>query len=889
MYKRVIGILLCVVLLLGMAVPVCAVETEDQEEILVRELEISTVEEFLAFAENCRLDSYSQNLAVTLENDIDLQGIQFRSIPYFSGSFDGKGHIISGLNITESGSVQGLFRYLTATASVQDLNVIGEIHPSGSRGEVGAIAGQNGGLISNCSFSGSISGGDHVGGLVGVNTVTGIIDKCRVSGDIYGDHFVGGIAGENTGVIRNCLNSALINTTPQQNSIDIADITLDNLTNTESVNTVTDIGGIAGISSGVIRSCLNTGDVGYQHMGYNIGGIAGTQSGYVVDCENQAEVQGRKEVGGIVGQMEPVTTIAYTEDTLQILQEQLDTMSGMVNRTASNAQGNANEINDQIGALQDQTETARDAVDTLLPDEDHLEIPDSDTILAAQNALSTSLSAMPGTLNNIASATQATMYGLFQDLNALSGQISAMSETIDNASENLGGSITDISDLDTEELLTGKIANCRNIGAVLAELNVGGIVGAMAMENDLDILQDWEQRGEESLNFQSEVRAVVLDCENQGVVIGKKQNVGGIAGWQSLGLVKNCTNTGKVDGENADYVGGISGMSTGYIRADYAKCEITANTYAGGIAGSATVVTDCISMVLLENVREKAGAILGGATQSETQDEEMPISGNIYPEISRDVGAIDGISYSGIAEPMTLEAFLNVENLPETFRTVTLRFLFEDGTERRLSVQPGGAIMENRIPHIPEKEGFTATWEGLDQVDLENLVFSMTFEAVYISHRTTIQSQQTRENGLPLLLLEGVFPEQATVDLSAFNEIPALSKGETLLECWKITATQPGKTARFLLSENVDAENVRLMVYDLEGIWEIAPHHVDGSYLVFDANQEMVAIALVQLPENDLQRWLIGGCALTLALAVILVYRKKRRQVNPVQTEVTSA
>ena len=114
--------LLCVVLFLGMAVPVYAEESDEQEETFVQELKISSIEEFLAFAENCRLDSYSQNLAITLETDMDLQGINFSSIPIFCGSFDGKGHTISGLTITESGSVQGLFRYLTTTAIVQNLN-----------------------------------------------------------------------------------------------------------------------------------------------------------------------------------------------------------------------------------------------------------------------------------------------------------------------------------------------------------------------------------------------------------------------------------------------------------------------------------------------------------------------------------------------------------------------------------------------------------------------------------------------------------------------------------------------------------------------------------------------------------------------------------------------
>ena len=881
MNKRWISILLCVVLLLGTAAPVSAEETEIEEEIPMQELKISTAEEFLAFAENCRLDSYSRNLAVTLEQDIDLQGTRFAGIPIFSGSFDGQGYIVSGLDIRESGSVQGLFRYLTAEATVRNLNVSGAIHPGGSRGEVGAIAGQNAGVILNCSFTGSISGGDYVGGLAGINTITGVIENSTVSGDLHGDHFVGGIAGENAGVIRNCSNSARINTTPQQNSIDIGDITMDTLTNTESVNTVTDIGGIAGISSGVIRGCVNTGDVGYQHMGYNIGGIVGTQSGYAVDCENRGEVQGRKEVGGIVGQMEPVSVIEYTEDMLQILQGQLDTMSGLVNRAASNAQGNANGIGSQIGTLQDLAQTARDAVDTLFPDVENPEIPDPDTILAAQNTLSAALDAMPGTVNAIASAAQTTLYGLTQDLNAISGQIGVMGETIRNGSETLGGSITDMSDLDTPELLTGKVENCRNTGTVLADLNVGGIVGAMAIEIDLDILEDWEQRGEVSLNFRSEVRAVILQCENQGLVIGKKQNVGGIVGWQSLGLVKGCTNTGKVDGENADYVGGISGMSTGYIRGNYAKCEIIASTCAGGIAGSATVATDCISMVQMENVREKSGAILGEAAQSNTPDEEMLIAGNIYPAIFRDIGAIDGISYSGMAEPMTLDAFLEVENLPEIFRKVTLRFRYEDGTEKQIAVPSGGEIAWNQIPTIPEKEGHTAKWEGLDDADLENLVFDMTFAAVYVPHRATIQSAETRENGRPLLLLEGAFSEQTALSVSGSDKIPVLSEGETWLESWEITATQSAGTVRFLMPEDVDAGDVKLLICDGEGTWTPVSAHADGSYLVFDAQQEMTAIALVQISRSNFVLWAMAGFALVLALAVILVIRKKKRSNSP--------
>ena len=879
MLKRIISTLLCVILLFGIALPVCAEETEEQEEIQTVELVISSAEEFIAFAECCRLDSYSQNLAVSLEKDIDLSGIMFQSVPIFSGSFDGKGHTISGLSITSDGSMQGLFRYLTATATVQNLSVSGEINPGGSRNEIGAIAGRNEGQIRNCSFSGNLSGSDYIGGIAGTNAVIGIIENCRVNGDIHGDHFVGGIAGQNSGVIRDCTNMAQINTTPQQNSIEISDITMDTLTNTESANTVTGIGGIAGISSGVIRECQNHGDVGYQHMGYNIGGIAGTQSGYVVDCENHGNIQGRKEVGGIVGQMEPASVIEYTEDTLQILQGQLGAMSGLVNQASSNAQTNASQISGQIGVLQDQTQTALDAVDTLFPNAENPEIPDPDTILAAQNTLSTTLSAMPGTLRSIASATQTTINGLTRDLNAISAQVSAMGETINGASENLGGSITDISDQDTPEILTGKVEGCINYGNVLADLNAGGIAGAMAMENDLDILEDWDLYGEESLNFESEVRAVIFNCTNQGTVTGKKQNVGGIVGWQSLGLVKGCVNTGKVDGENANYVGGISGLSTGYIRNNYAKCEITASTYAGGIAGSGTIVTNCISMVQIENANEKLGAILGEAVESKTQDEETPIAGNIYPIIDRDFGAIDGISYAGLAEPMVLDAFLSLESLPEMFRYVTVHFLFEDGTEKKIELRPGSSLSANRIPEIPEKEGYTAKWDSLEEADLTNIVFDMTFAAVYVPYRTTIQSEQTRENGLPIVLVEGSFAEETVITVEASDAAPALTEKETLLESWTIRIPDGAKTIRFLLPDGVDADKLKLLVCGADGVWKETELTQDESYMVFPVATGEVQLAFIQ-EQNNNPVWLIAGIGMILMLATMFLilrrYRKKK-------------
>lgn len=878
MCKRMITGLLCICFLFSAAVLVCAAETEETEETEYVKVSISTVERFLSFAEKCRLDSYSQNLMVSLESDLDLSGIEFEGIPTFSGTFEGNGHTIAGLEITVDGSVRGCFRYLTQTAVVQNLNICGSVTPNGGRGEVGGIAGNNAGRIDNCSFDGVVSGGDDVGGLVGVNTVSGVIENSRVQGNVCGNHFVGGVTGKNNGVIRGCTNDAEINTTAQQNSVELSDITMESLIHSESVGTVTDIGGIAGNSSGVIRDCVNKGNVGYQLMGYNIGGIAGTQSGYILDCENRGEVLGRKEVGGIVGQMEPTALIEYDEDALQILQGQLKTMSGIANKTAANVQSTAEALYTQVGTLQGQVQDAKDAVEMLVPDQDDPELPDLDSIQAAKNNLSSSLSGMKHTLEGMNATTQSAIGTLSNNLYALQNQINAMSATLGNVSETLGGSITDVSDADTEADLTGKVEGCVNYGTVLADLNVGGIAGAMAMENDFDLEDDWNIVGENSLNFESQLRAVILNCENQAAVTAKKQTAGGIVGWQSLGLVKDSWNTGDLDAQGADYVGGISGQSTGYIRMCGAKCTLSGKGYMGGIAGSATIVTDCRSMVEL-NGTERLGAVLG-IREDSNSDEETPVSGNYYLSGSGDPGAIDGISYDGLAQPLKETEFFALENLPDLFRKATVTFRFEDGTERQITVASGSKLAQSRIPNVPEKAGYTGEWDGLAEADLTHILFNLTFEAKYTSHNAALQSDTVRENGLPVLLVQGDFTADAMVELSELDAAPELEERETLLEAWGISVSESKQltAARLRLPEGCDTEHVFVRIRDGGGNWRVVEHTVDGSYLVFTLMDGDDAIALIQ---TEAETWPLlaagAGAVLVLVLLCLVVWKRKKR------------
>ena len=327
---------------------------------------LSSADDLIQLAKNCRLDSWSQNRTVVLEADIDLSSVDFNGIPSFGGTWEGQNHAITGLSLSQDGSVQGLFRYVQQGALVRDMTVKGRIKPGGTRASVGGIAGSNAGTIENCAFDGVVSGTSQIGGIAGVNTVKGSINDCTVSGTVYGSHFVGGVVGQNDGVAANCTNAASVNTTVSQNEVKLNDLTLDDLLKTEKANDVTDAGGIAGNNAGVLRACINRGTIGYSHIGYNVGGIAGSQTGYVEGCVNYGTVNARKEGGGIVGQMEPSSVLQYNQDTLQELQGELDTLSALMNKATNDASASSSELTSQLNDLTGRVDSAREAVDTLI-------------------------------------------------------------------------------------------------------------------------------------------------------------------------------------------------------------------------------------------------------------------------------------------------------------------------------------------------------------------------------------------------------------------------------------------------------------------------------------------------------------------------------------------
>lgn len=130
----------------------------------------------------------------------------------FQGTYDGGGHVISGLWMNrndETAYNAGLFGYVYSTALIENLGVKGT--DTSFRSFCGGFVGSNDGTIRNCYYQGSklssYSGENvfrYLGGFVGQNQ--GTISCCYASVDqIQGDRAYGSFAGNNTGEISNCV------------------------------------------------------------------------------------------------------------------------------------------------------------------------------------------------------------------------------------------------------------------------------------------------------------------------------------------------------------------------------------------------------------------------------------------------------------------------------------------------------------------------------------------------------------------------------------------------------------------------------------------------------------------------------------------------------------
>ena len=330
------------------------------------EIRIGNYEEWCDFARKCTLDTWSRDKYVILTDNIDFNMKEFVPVPLFCGVFDGQGYVMNRAAFVGEQSFIGVFSKTSASAVIRNLNVIGIMKPDGKPFDVGGIVGDNAGMIAQCRYDGYVDGYDYIGGIAGYNEATGIISACSVTGKITGLHYVGGICGGSAGLITGCSAAADINTVTKEVQTGLSDIKVEEIFtslinigredgNKKSISSTSypvDIGGIVGNNTGELSSCSNDSAVGYEHVGYNIGGIVGRSSGYVHDCINNGTLDGRKDIGGIIGQAEPYIRLDLTQDIIEQLNTNITGLHDSVSRAIADTDDSSGVISARLNVIQ---------------------------------------------------------------------------------------------------------------------------------------------------------------------------------------------------------------------------------------------------------------------------------------------------------------------------------------------------------------------------------------------------------------------------------------------------------------------------------------------------------------------------------------------------------
>ena len=286
-----------------------------------------------------------------LMDDIDLSNFaKFRIIGrdrdnYFSGSFDGNGHVISNLTYIRTSGIGnniGLFGYVRSfmgKAIIKDLGLIDPNIDSGGGNYVGSLIGIlfDGSIIDCYVKGGNISGGDFTGGLVGacaqvsmmtqreiincyctstisgntyvgglVGSYGGTITNCNFAGNIAGYEYVGGLLGESfNSEISNCYSTGRVLGINQVGGLVgsfMGPCTLFKSTSSSRVIGFDQVGGLVGLNIyGEIFNCYSTGSV----LGISkVAGLVGVNQGTVSNCYSAGFVEGTTDVGGLVGSLD---------------------------------------------------------------------------------------------------------------------------------------------------------------------------------------------------------------------------------------------------------------------------------------------------------------------------------------------------------------------------------------------------------------------------------------------------------------------------------------------------------------------------------------------------------------------------------------------------------
>lgn len=437
----------------------------------------------------------------------------------------------------------------------------------------------------------------------------------------------------------------------------------------------------------------------------------------------------------------------------------------------------------------------------------------------------------------------------------------------------------DLSDSDDRTQISGKVMGCRNEGPIISDINGGGIAGALSVdllegESEFAI----EKKGSFSLDAERKAIGTILDCKNNNEVAVKNDYAGGIVGRADLGAVIACENYGDVTTVDGDYAGGIAGRSGYMIRNSYTLCNIAGNNYAGGIAGEGSSIKDSYAMTSIDSDEgEKYGAIAGDV------DEDGVLSGNYFVE--EGIAAVNGLTYSGQAAPLSYEELIAKEQTPLDFRHFTIRFMVGDEVIKTVTCEYEESLKENEIPETPAQDGILGSW---DKTDFTNIRRNMIVRAVYGDWKTALAS----EGSTPEVLISGQFLPNAILYCERLeNEEVPQPAGYQVQAAYRYSIEDGSVQGEDTFGVHVLTENYRGKICAAvlqDGKLKFVDGKQDGRYYVFRINSEKDGEFVVFTQEVN---WKAIACVAAVAVVVLILIvilvrgRRKKTAEKAAQAE----
>ena len=518
--------------------------------------------------------------------------------------------------------------------------------------------------------------------------------------------------------------------------------------------------------------------------------------------------------------------------------------------------------------LESAFDTIGDGVDQLTKDGPPRFSQLGESAREASGSLFDALGGLSGEMETLNGTVQDGSDALLGDLRAVSRQFNVVCSVLADAIDNLDGQrdegiVQDTSDEDIAATREGKVADCQNGGAVEGDRNVGGVVGAMAIELDLDPEDDGADRF--SFGSSYETKAVLQGCVNQGAVTAKKDCAGGIAGRMDLGTALECQSYGSVTSTGGDYTGGVAGFADAMVRRCFAKNVLSGGNYVGGVAGWASRLRDCCSIATIEAGTECLGAVAGGIESGGV------LTGNRF--VDTGLAGVDGVSYAGRAEPIPFAELAALPDIPAEFTAFTLTLVAEGETVAQIPFFYGDDLSRLTLPEVPAREDSYGAWP---EFDTSGTLSDITLEAEYAPWITLAASQET-DGKLSLALAEGQFTREAVLRVTDGAVSPPPECGEdAVVRTVSLTGTALGPEDTVPLRLLSPAEGGADVWQYRNGQWKPVETRRNGRYLLLDMEGTEGVFCLQPQADAPWAPLAIGGGAVLALLVLVLVRRKKQ-------------